>query len=80
MFRDNHKVNDTLKFGVEKEVQDYFYFCKLVPHVFVDLIEQNQRSSYSYSLNHNKKASDNPDLPGLTIILDYAPIKMILTK
>ena len=39
MFKDDHKVNDTLKFGVEKEPQSYFYFCKLVPHVFVDMIE-----------------------------------------
>ena len=34
---------------------DYYYFMKLVPHVFVDEIRNNDYSSYSYSLNHNEK-------------------------
>ena len=35
--------------------KDYFYFLKLVPHVFVDEVHQEEYTSYSYSLNHNSK-------------------------
>ena len=42
MFHDDlDKVNSTLKEAHEDEVQDYYYFLKLVPHVFVNMIEQN---------------------------------------
>lgn len=78
MFKKDGKVNENLKNDPEDQAQDYYYFLKLVPHVFVDHIEEQQRNSYSYSLNHNKK--DAPSRPGLTIILDYAPINMILSK
>lgn len=80
MFVRNGKVNDNLKTQTEDRPQDYFYFMKIVPHTFVDLIEQHERSSYSYSLGHNKKDSDNQMFLSLTFILDYAPVKMILTK
>jgi len=36
---------------------DYFYFLKLVPHMFVDEIYNQEFRSYSYSLNHNAKGS-----------------------
>ena len=51
---------------------------KLVPHVFIDKLDNGARqmNSYSYSLNHNKKEG----VPMLTIILDYAPVNMILIK
>ena len=78
MFKKDGKVNEDLKNEPEEKAQDYFYFLKLVPHVFVDHIEQQQRYSYSYSLNHNKK--DSHGKTSLTIILDYAPINMILSK
>lgn len=74
------KVNDNLKNEPEDTPQEYFYFLKLVPHVFVDHIEQVEHTSYSYSLNHNKKDSEEKDLVSVTIIIDYAPIKMILSK
>jgi hypothetical protein len=74
------KVKHDLKFEAEKEPQLYFYFVKLVPHVFIDMYQYREWRSYSYSLAHNKKASDNAQMLGLTIILDYAPVKMILTK
>jgi hypothetical protein len=35
--------------------RDYFYFMKLVPHVFIDQIHNEEYTSYSYSLNHNSK-------------------------
>lgn len=53
---------------------------KIVPHVFVDLIEQSDESSYSYSLKHNKKDSTDPSHASFAITLDYAPVKMIMTK
>ena len=74
------KVNEQLKTQPEDSVQSYFYFAKLIPHTFVDMIKRREWRSYSYSLAHNKKASDTPTFAGLVIILDYAPVKMILTK
>lgn len=58
---DGDRVNEDLKADPEDVSQDYFYFLKLVPHVFVDHIEQVERSSYSYSLNHNKKDGEEID-------------------
>lgn len=37
--------------------KDYYYFLKLVPHVFIDKIKNDKFSSYSYSLNHNSKVN-----------------------
>jgi len=52
-----------------------------VPHVFVDMIDKKEWRSYSYSLAHNKKESNGgPFTASVNIILDYAPVKMILTK
>ncbi len=34
---------------------DYFYFLKLVPHVFIEEEYGYDFRSYSYSLNHNSK-------------------------
>ena len=74
------KVNHDLKFEAEKDPQLYYYFVKLVPHVFVDMFKYKEWRSYSYSLAHNKKEAESPQMLGLTIILDYAPVKMILTR
>jgi hypothetical protein len=60
----------------QKKIQDYFYFLKLVPHAFLDYIDNEEDYTYSYSLNHNKKTSDNSVMPTVAIILDYAPVKM----
>jgi hypothetical protein len=81
MFHDDAgKVNHDHKINPEKQAQDYYYFMKLVPHVFVDVIEQEEKTSYSYSLKHNKKEAPNKDYSSVEIILDYAPIKMIISK
>ena len=80
MFHIDGKVNEDLKSFPEDKPQDYFYFIKMVPHIFVDMIEQREWRSYAYSLGHNKKESPTPTFASVTIILDYAPIKMILTK
>ena len=80
MFAKDGKVKEELKTQPEKGPQEYFYFLKLVPHVFVDMIKQREWRSYSYSLAHNKKESETPTFAAVAIILDYAPIKMILTK
>jgi hypothetical protein len=47
-------VDDSL-YNLDKSYKDYFYFLKLVPHVFVDEIKGMYYSAYSYSLNHNSK-------------------------
>jgi hypothetical protein len=80
MFMKDGKVKEELKTQPEKVAQEYYYFLKVVPHVFVDLIEQKEWRSYSYSLGHNKKDTQTPTFVNLSIILDYAPVKMILTK
>ena len=53
---------------------------KLVPHAFVDYIDLEEDFTYSYSLNHNKKTASNALEPTVIFILDYAPVKMILTR
>jgi len=80
MFHTDGKVNTDLKFDPEEFTQHYFYFIKLVPHVFVDEIESDEKSSYSYSLKHNKKKADGNEHPKVVCIIDYAPVKMIMTK
>lgn len=54
------KVNHDLKFEAEKQEQLYFYFVKLVPHVFIDMFQYREWRSYSYSLAHNKKEAGSP--------------------
>jgi len=81
MFHDDAgKVNHDHKINPETNSNDYYYFMKLVPHVFVDTLEQEEKTSYSYSLKHNKKEAPNKDYASVEIILDYAPIKMIISK
>ena len=80
MFMQNGKVNEQLKTFPEDKPQSYYYFAKLIPHTFVDMIQKREWRSYSYSLAHNKKSNETPTFSGMVIILDYAPVKMILTK
>lgn len=82
-------VDDEL-YAYDNDVKDYFYFFKLVPHVFVDQIHQEYFTSYSYSLNHNSKArlidfkiiqaSQVAAHPSITMIYDFAPVNMRITK
>jgi len=44
-------------YAKDNERMDYFYFLKLVPHVFDDLTIYSHFQSYSYSFNHNSKQS-----------------------
>ena len=80
MFNDTGKVNHDLKSDAEDKTQLYFYFIKMIPHHFIDVITLQEWKSYSYSLAHNKKEAPGDHLTGVQIILDYAPIKMILTR
>ena len=63
----------------DAERKDYFYFLKLVPHIFVDEINSAEFRSYSYSLNHNAKKSEN-DLGMISMIYDFTPVNMKITK
>ena len=47
-------VDDEL-YASDSASKDYFYFLKLVPHIFIDEIHDESYHSYSYSLNHNSK-------------------------
>eukprot|EP00347_Sterkiella_histriomuscorum_P011402 403372594 len=72
-------VEDSL-YENDKGSRDYFYFFKLVPHVFIDEINLEQYQSFSYSLNHNSKASQVQNFPQITMIYDFAPVNMKITK
>lgn len=63
----------------DQEKKDYFYFLKLVPHIFVDEINSAIFRSYSYSLNHNSKASQN-GIGMISMIYDFTPVNMKITK
>lgn len=64
----------------EGEPQDYYYFMKLVPHNFRDRIAAKSFNSYSYSLNHNMKKAMTQNQPYISIIYDFSPVTMKLTK
>lgn len=51
------KMVDDDIYANDEQRKDYFYFLKLVPHIFVDEINDDEFRSYSYSLNHNSKQS-----------------------
>jgi len=59
MFTKDGKIKEDLKIDSEETPQIYFYFLKIIPHTFVDYIQQHERSSYSYSLAHNKKDTES---------------------
>lgn len=63
----------------DREHKDYFYFMKLVPHIFIDEISDAEFRSYSYSLNHNSKQSMN-DVGLISMIYDFTPVNMKITK
>lgn len=71
-------VNDNV-YAHDLERKDYFYFLKLVPHIFIDEISDEEFKSYSYSLNHNSKASQN-DIGLISMIFDFTPVNMKITK
>jgi hypothetical protein len=73
-------VDDKLYDDNGEGTKDFFYFVKLVRHIFVDEIHSEVYRSYSYSLNHNSKASQNSVLPVISMIYDFAPINMKITK
>jgi len=66
-------------YAKDKDRLDYFYFLKLVPHVFIDEIQNSEFRSYSYSLNHNSKQSQN-GLGLISMIYDFTPVNMKITK
>ena len=72
-------VNDELYNAVDDGVKDYYYFIKLIPTVFVDET-LGEFTAYSYSLNHNDKPSNIPNLPMIVVIYDFAPINMKIVK
>ena len=80
MFQKDGKVRDSLKTIPEDEIQDYFYFMKIIPHEFYDDINERNWNSYSYSLAHNKKMMGDNDAPTITMKVEYAPVKMQILK
>ena len=68
--------------------QDYYYFMKLVPHIFLDEVWDEEYQSYSYSLNHQFKVRSRADgqiakvlyLPFIRIIYDFTPVTMKIVK
>ena len=75
-FFGSDKVNHDLKSEPEKTEQLYFYFFKLIPHVFVDQYMDKDWKSYVYSLAHNKKETDSRMQQGISIMIDYTPVPL----
>jgi hypothetical protein len=71
-------VEDTI-YEESDMIEDYLYFIKLVPHVFIDKLANEDYKGYSYSLNHNSKSADSTATPVVVLILDFAPINMVIT-
>lgn len=71
-------VEDTI-YEKSDTIDDYLYFIKLVPHVFVDKLQNLDYKAYTYSLNHNAKPSDRTSSPVAVMILDFAPINMLIS-
>ena len=71
-------MNDDI-YALDQQRLDYFYFLKLVPHIFIDEISDAEFRSYSYSLNHNAKQSMN-DIGLISMIYDFTPVNMKITK
>ena len=72
-------VDDSLYY-LDQEQKDYFYFFKIIPHIFVDEFSTSEFNSFSYSLNHNSKTSQLVQLPIITMTYDFAPIAMKISK
>lgn len=76
-------MNESFKdprYLVHETPQDFYYYLKVVPHEFMDFISQERESSYSYSLSANIKRADASRSPQAIIIIDYAPLKVIITR
>lgn len=57
----NFQVEDQVKvFDPEYKKWNYFKFCKLVAHSFVDNIENKSYQAWQYSLTSNSKENPNP--------------------
>jgi hypothetical protein len=80
MFKKDGVVKDDLKTVPEIEIQDYFYFMKIIPHEFFDDVNERNWNSYSYSLAHNKKIMGDNDAPTILMKIEYAPVKMQIVK
>ncbi len=76
---DMMRMVDDHIYAKDQDRLDYFYFLKLVPHVFLDEIYNAEFRSYSYSLNHNSKQSQN-GLGLISMIYDFTPVNMKITK
>ena len=75
-----NKTFSDARYEVQEIPQDFYYYLKVVPHEFMDFISQERESSYSYSLSANIKRADAPRSPQATLIIDYAPLKVVITR
>jgi len=75
-----NKTFSDARYKVQEIPQDFYYYLKVVPHEFMDFISQEREASYSYSLSANIKRADASHSPQAIIIIDYAPLKVIITR
>lgn len=83
-FNDDIELFDRIKdidhsiYKKGNEASHVVYFATAVPHIIYDQYNQRDLYSYSYSLNHNKRA--HYDTPGVSLFYDFSPLTMRVTK
>lgn len=72
---------DELKDNIDKERKSYDYFIKLIPHLFVDEIRNEDYIGYEYSLSSRARDydADSREMPIIQINYDMSPITMKIT-
>ena len=66
-----------------EKVRNYFKFCKLVPHIFIDSTEGGHERDYetwSYSLTQNSKETDNNLSLHIQITLEFSSLTMQISR
>ena len=67
----------------ERQLYNYFKFCKLVAHSYVDELDRGHErdfQTWQYSLTSNKKPNPNAAVQYMQIQLEFSPLTMKITK
>ena len=61
-----------------KKPSHVMYFIQVIPHIIYDQFSGKDLYSYSYSVNHNSRS--NNEASGVSILYDFSPLTMRVTK
>ena len=76
---DRMRALDKEMYGANKQRMDTNYFVKVVPYIFANAISDEEHWAYSYSLNHQQKATPVHE-PKIQVSYEFSPITMRVTK